>query len=144
MRKGRVGYGECTIVSFYKHTKAYSFREDRIYCRMIYVKVGSLNNLNFDVSDAHFQGLVNLTGLSRLKYNVTVSCRFVMIDITAAQRGPFNALALSLDAMPLARSNFLHNTELYVKLFILNTSLIIWSRLKNKYNDINSPSTLSD
>ena len=57
--------------------------------------------INSDVSDAHFRGLVNLTGLSRLKYNA--SCPFVTIAITAAQRGPLNALSLSLEAMTLAR-----------------------------------------
>ena len=36
-----------------------------------------------------------------------------MIDITAALRGPFNELSHSLEAMPLARSNFFPDTELY-------------------------------
>ena len=36
-----------------------------------------------------------------------------MIGITAPQRGPFNALSLSLEAMPLGRSNFFPDTELY-------------------------------
>ena len=76
---------------------------------MIYVKVGSLNK--FRCVCRYFRGLVNLTGLSRLKYNV--SCRFVTIDITAAQHGSFNALSLSLEAMPLVRSNFFSDTELY-------------------------------
>ena len=61
--------------------------------------------IDSDVSDAHFRGLVNLTGLSRLKYNV--SCQFVTIDITAAQRGPFNALSL------LLRQCHFPDTELY-------------------------------
>ena len=54
------------------------------------------------MSDANFRGLVKLTDWSRLT-----------IDITVTQRGPFNALSLSLDAMPLPRSNFFPDTELY-------------------------------
>ena len=59
--------------------------------------------MNSDVSDAHFRGLVNITGLSRL----------IDIIITAAQRGPFYTLSLSHEAMPIARSNFPPDTELY-------------------------------
>ena len=57
--------------------------------------------INCDMSHTHFRGLVNLTGLSRLKYNA--SCRFVTIAFTAAQRGPLNALSLSVEPTPLAR-----------------------------------------
>ena len=54
--------------------------------------------------DAHFQGLVKLTDWSRLTSHDRYHCRSTR---------PFNALSLSLEAMPLPRSNFFPDTEVY-------------------------------
>ena len=71
---------------------------------------------------------LNWAGLSRLKYKF--SCQFVTINITAAQPGPFNVLSLLLKALSLARLNLSSILSYIVKLFTLNTSLLIRSRLK--------------
>ena len=86
-----------------------------MYCRMINVKIGSLNN-------AHFRGLVNLNGLSHL----TCYDGYLGRSTWVLQRSRSRQCHLPVQTFSPILSYI-------VKLFILNTSLVIKSRLKSNF-----------